>query len=174
MEKVDDYAYLCNLESKAYGGRLKLLQCIKKISMVNRIFSSEGIDKLYEVLQKGFIFFKDINFEQRCLEELSTLGKHGLRPLLDDTIKSNFKEKFNTIVDSPNLQRWPELYPIYGNMLKIQLKPKILLYEEKKQKINEAVARLQMIFQNVCLIPDLDAHKIIWNFSNTDIDKLLL
>ena len=118
------------------------------------------------------LLLKELDYERRCLRELSALEERGLRQVLDDTIiKSDFKKRFKALVDSDDLQS--QQYPIYGNILKIQLKRKLCLYEEKKKKINEAIPRLQLIFQNKFFIPDLVALEIMWNFSAKDIDKLL-
>ena len=121
-----------------------LLCSIKKIFMLNRTYASEEIKKVYQVLQEDNAHDLDFDenvYEKLCLEQLNVLSKRGLREVLDatiiKTIKSDFKKRFKALVDSDDLQS--EQYPIYGRMLKIQIKRNLFLYEEKRRKIKQAI-----------------------------------
>ena len=172
----DLYAFKKSVNASVHQ-RLCILESIKKTYMINGAFSSEALEKLYKYLLNDD--FGEIEYEKFCLEELSALSECGLRQILEETImkrdtiiKRDLKEKLEAHIDAAD--PLPKLYPVYGNMLKIQIKRKLFLHKQKRQKINEAIPSLQLIFQNLWIIPDLVAENILWNFSAKDIDKLIL
>ena len=171
VEKVDHFIEFIHLD---YRVRREMLCSIKKTYMINRFSTSKGIEKVYQDLSEDFYYyFNENNYGKQCLKELRALTEHGLLEVLEDNIlERDSKTKFEGLIDSVHLL--PDLYPIYGRMFKIQIKRKLPLYKEKMQKINQAIPCLQMIFQNVCIIPDLVAQNILWNLCTEDIDKLTL
>ena len=172
IKKVDDFKMLFCDERMENSDSVTIIKCIKRTRIMNITSVTEETKNVYKALLKFLNRFDDNDYEKLCLQELIVLSKCGLRQLLDQTIKNDFKEKFEAIVDSPELL--PQLYPIYGRMLKIQMKRKLFLYEEKRKKINEAIPRLQLIFQSSHVIPDLVAQNILWNLDTKDIDRLIL
>ena len=149
------------------------LHCVIKMMLLKGTkFRSRKLRRYYNSIldnYDGGAYFEYL-FEDDCEEELEELSKIGLdRILRDSLIRSDFKQKWDDLVGSPDL---PKEYPIYGNLLKIKMRNQLFCFKEKKEKIKKMASLLIIVVKNICNLPVICAEEILWNFEIGKLDKL--
>ena len=96
----------------------------------------------------------------------------NLRQELKNTknFSHSFKRKFGHLVDSPGLL---QEYPIYGPLLQIRLKRRLIEFEKRQQKIFKAMLYVTFIVKNICPLPLICAEEIVKNFNANEIDEFV-
>ena len=153
-------------------GKLMLLRCICKLFLMNENLVSKKLRYDYRCLLRDVIF-NEADFAELCLKELSALQKIGLKETLINkkNVRMDFKENFGHL--RGKLELLPSIFPIYGRFFKIKLKRNFLEYEKKKGKVWNAMPIIKLLVNNVCLLPDVCAEKILWYFSVEELDEFI-
>ena len=129
-----DFYMRCVAEN-AYG-KLIFLRWIKRALILNENSVEPELKRLYEMVKERFEVeekFDEVGYSNQCLEELSRLEKLQLKEVLQDNteVDRGYKRKYGSLVGSSGIEN---LYPIYGHLLKIKLRSRLLKYEEKFEK----------------------------------------
>ena len=152
--------------------RLMFLRSIKKLLVLNESLVSLKLNEYYQKLLRKSPKFDESSYYQLCLKELDDISKLGLRHQLeaDVIVWHNYRAKFGNVFRSPELLA---NFPIYGRLLKIRVKRRLIAFEKKKEKVWEAMPHITSLVRQFCNLPTLCTQEILWNFSYTELDSLI-
>ena len=106
-----------------------------------------------------------------CMKELRQLKGLGLLwELRDLPVMQDFKQNFGTLVGSPTLI---ENFPIYGRLLKIRLRNRLVKYEKQRRIVNKALPYIIFVFKQLCNLPVVCAEKILWNLNCDELSTFI-
>ena len=162
-----DLDKLCNYIIAKADLKYDVLRCVIKLSVLDKNLVTPKLKNLYEKLLLASPYFDEEDYADYCLRELDWLETRSLRrEIFDKTITDcEFKKRFENLIDSSNLCK---LYPIYGQLLKIKIR-KRLLEIEKKEIIKNAIPQLQFLAKAYCNLPDICCEEILQNFEVFDL-----
>ena len=152
--------------------QLKVLSCLKRILILREDHVDVNIKYHYErLLRNSNIEFEEKEYAENCEEELAKISKLGLRGVLDGSAKvgRDFKMKFGAFEDFPGRSS----YPIYGRLLKIMIKRKLVEFERKKPRITKAMPLLTSMVWKFSNLPSICAEEILWNLKVDDLQNFL-
>ena len=161
---------LCRPENTSV--RLIFVHCIKKLLVLDENLVSRKLKKYYRELLQKSNNFNELSFENDCLKELDGLSKLGLRHQLaaDATVWHDYRAKFGSLIrSSDSLAN----FPIYGRLLKIRVKRRLVAFGKKKKLAWEAMPYITSLVQKFCILPSTCAQEILWNFNCNELDAFI-
>ena len=169
--------WITRISNDSYA-KLIFLRCVKKLIVVDEKAVDKYLKKYYQKIINIELAspnierrFDEITYGELCVKELEKLERLGLKLELyyENTIRSDFKEQFNNFNVIPDVY---QIFPIYGFLLKVKLRHRLMDYEKKKEKIRNAIPIICRLVKNVCNLPVICADEILWNLSTDELDTV--